>query len=130
MFIGGITVASLFGLVFGWLVMIMWNWLLPHIFGLPTITYWQAFGLLLLSKLLLSGCRGPHDWKHHAHMHKQRHRHMWEKKYGNNIDEDWLPAGDYRNWMFYRDYWREKGKKDFEEYLNNRGQNNNSAHEE
>ena len=37
------------------LVMVLWNWLMPTIFGLITLTYWQAGGLLLLSKLLLSG---------------------------------------------------------------------------
>jgi hypothetical protein len=37
------------------LLMVLWNWLMPTIFGLITITYWQAAGLLLLSKLLFSG---------------------------------------------------------------------------
>ena len=37
------------------LVMALWNWLMPAIFGLTTITFWQAGGLLLLSKLLFSG---------------------------------------------------------------------------
>ena len=37
------------------LVMVLWNWLMPTIFGLITITYWQSAGLLLLSKLLFSG---------------------------------------------------------------------------
>ena len=37
------------------LVMILWNWLMPAIFGLTAITFWQAVGLLLLSKLLFSG---------------------------------------------------------------------------
>jgi hypothetical protein len=129
MFIGGITVAGLFGLAFGWLVMYLWNWLMPQMFGLPHITYWQGFGILVLSKLLLCGFRGPHDWTHHAHMHKNHH-HKWKQKFDRDMDDDWLPAGDYRNWMFYRDYWREKGKKDFEDYLKNRGQKNNNAHEE
>jgi hypothetical protein len=33
----------------------LWNWLMPSIFGLRLITYWQAMGLLVLSKLLLGG---------------------------------------------------------------------------
>lgn len=37
------------------LLMVLWNWLMPPIFGLITLTYWQAGGLLLLSKLLFSG---------------------------------------------------------------------------
>lgn len=37
------------------LVMTLWNWLMPDIFGVDSISYWQAGGLLLLSKLLFSG---------------------------------------------------------------------------
>lgn len=35
--------------LFGWIVMLLWNWLMPEIFGLKQISYWQAWGLLLLS---------------------------------------------------------------------------------
>lgn len=41
----------LFGL--GFIVMLLWNWLMPIIFGLTTITIWQSFGLILLSSFLL-----------------------------------------------------------------------------
>jgi hypothetical protein len=27
----------------------LWNWLMPNIFGLTTISYWQALGLMILS---------------------------------------------------------------------------------
>ena len=46
----------------------LWNWLMPSLFGLHTITYWQALGLLVLSRILLGGFRGrPHfgpPWRH------------------------------------------------------------------
>ena len=42
-------------LVFGYLVMSLWNWLMPALFGLRTISFWQAFGLLILSKILFGG---------------------------------------------------------------------------
>lgn len=29
-------------------VMWLWNWLVPELFGLKSITFWQAFGLLVL----------------------------------------------------------------------------------
>lgn len=32
---------------------LLWNWLMPTIFGLPYITFWQAVGLNLLSAILL-----------------------------------------------------------------------------
>jgi len=36
----------------GGIVMLLWNGLLPEIFGLKSITYWQALGLFLLSRIL------------------------------------------------------------------------------
>jgi len=44
--------------VFGLVVMALWNWLMPGLFGLRVITYWQALGLLVLSRILLGGFRG------------------------------------------------------------------------
>jgi hypothetical protein len=40
------------GLLFGAPVMILWNLLMPDIFGLPVIGFWQAFGLNLLFSIL------------------------------------------------------------------------------
>src|SRR5262245_60195184 len=44
--------------VFGQVVLQLWNWLMPKIFGLPAITFWQAVGLMVLSWLLFGGFRG------------------------------------------------------------------------
>ncbi len=41
--------------VFGFIVMSLWNWLGPAVFGARTITFWQALGILVLSKILFSG---------------------------------------------------------------------------
>lgn len=46
-----IPIALFFAL--GGIVMLLWNWLIPIIFGLKTITYLQALGLFLLSRILL-----------------------------------------------------------------------------
>ena len=42
-------------LVFGAIVMELWNVLVPDIFHGPALTFWQALGLLLLSHILLRG---------------------------------------------------------------------------
>jgi hypothetical protein len=39
----------------GVLVRLLWNWLLPSMFGLPQITFWQALGVLALSRILFGG---------------------------------------------------------------------------
>jgi hypothetical protein len=44
--------------VVGSIVMLLWNALMPVIFHLPLISFWQALGLLILTKILFSGFRG------------------------------------------------------------------------
>ena len=53
-----ILFAALAVTVFSFVVMSLWNWLMPSIFGLHAITFGQALGLLVLSKILFSGFRG------------------------------------------------------------------------
>ena len=43
----------------GEIVMQLWNWLLPPIFGLREITFWQALGILALCRILFGGFGGP-----------------------------------------------------------------------
>lgn len=52
---GGLAIAVLFAFIFGLFVKLLWNWLMPDIFGIKQITYWQAWGLVLLSHLLIKG---------------------------------------------------------------------------
>jgi hypothetical protein len=49
---------ALFVFVGGGIVMLLWNWLLPPIFGLPRITLLQGFGFLVLGRLLFGGFGG------------------------------------------------------------------------
>ena len=64
----------------GFVVMSLWNWLMPAIFGLGTITYWQAWGLLILGRLLVGSFRmggggsGP-SWRWRRRM-RERWEHM------------------------------------------------------
>jgi len=117
--VGGLVVAVFFALAFGWLVMQLWDWLMPNLFGLKAITYWQAFGLVVLAKLLFGG-HSFHSKHHHGHRFSKFHKHGFCKGDGND-DDDWSAGGDYRNWKHYHTYWKERGKKDFEEYLKETG---------
>ena len=65
------VVCVLFVFLFGYITMILWNWLVPSVFNGPVINFWQALGLLLLSKILFGGFGGKqwgggpgHHWKH------------------------------------------------------------------
>ena len=44
--------------VFGFVVMSLWNWLMPPLFGWRLINFGQALGLLVLSRILFGGFRG------------------------------------------------------------------------
>jgi hypothetical protein len=53
---------ALFIVIGGELVMHLWNWLLPPLFGWRQISFWQAVGLLALCRILFGGLgmRGSH----------------------------------------------------------------------
>ena len=46
---------ALFTFIGGQVVMQLWNWLLPPLFGLPQLTFWQGLGLLALCRILFGG---------------------------------------------------------------------------
>jgi hypothetical protein len=56
----------------GELIMYLWNWLLPPLFGLRLITFWQALGLLLLCRILFgSWSGGGSDRGHRRHSERE-----------------------------------------------------------
>ena len=48
-----ILIPIVFVLAMGGIVLLLWNWLMPVIFGLKTISYIQALGLFILSRILI-----------------------------------------------------------------------------
>jgi hypothetical protein len=50
-------------------LMSLWNWLMPSIFGLRAITFWQALGLLVFSRILFGrlGRPGRMHWRRRLH---------------------------------------------------------------
>jgi hypothetical protein len=50
-----ILAMALFAFVGGELVLHLWNWLLPSLFGWRQLTFWQALGLLALCRILFGG---------------------------------------------------------------------------
>ena len=55
---GAILAIALFIFVGGEIVMRLWNWLLPSLFGWRQITFWQGLGILALCRILFGG----HGW--------------------------------------------------------------------
>jgi hypothetical protein len=49
--------------VVGVVVMTLWNWLIPALFGGPVLRFWQAIGLLVLARILVGRVgRGGGHW--------------------------------------------------------------------
>jgi hypothetical protein len=62
----------------GYVVMWLWNWLVPPVIGWKTIDFFQAMGLLVLTRLLV-GFRGFGGWHHRHHGHwRARMAERWE----------------------------------------------------
>ena len=53
--IAGIIAITLFIFLGGKVVQLLWNWLMPMLFGLREVTFWQAVGILALSRILFGG---------------------------------------------------------------------------
>jgi hypothetical protein len=78
----------------GALVMWLWNWLIPDLFNGPTITFWHALGLMLLSRILFRGFYGmkgrglhgmgpwKHRWEKMSPDEKEKIRELWKKRCG------------------------------------------------
>jgi hypothetical protein len=50
--------AAAFLAAFGYVVMTLWNAVLPAVAGVHALTFFQAVGLLVLSRILFGGLRG------------------------------------------------------------------------
>ena len=84
------------------IVMWTWNWLVPELFHGPLITFYQAIGLLILSRLLFRGFhgmgnRGMHckqwsPWKDRIENmdpeQREKMRDLWKKRCGGFSCED------------------------------------------
>lgn len=98
----GIAIAFLFG----YIVMHLWNWLMPYLFGLPKVNYWQAFGILLLSKIIFGfGGGGGHDKKR-----KSKKKEFFRNRCGGM-------RRDFSEWEHYDDFWKEEGEQAYKNYV-------------
>jgi hypothetical protein len=75
-FVAGPLAGALFVWIGGEVVMHLWNWLLPSLFGWRQVDFWQALGLLVLCRILFGGFGG------HGHDRSSSRRHgnpCWER---------------------------------------------------
>jgi len=92
-------------LLVGYIVMRLWNWLMPELFDLQEVGYWQAVGLLILAKIIFGfgGGDGPGG----SSKSKKNNR---SKKCGSM-------RRDFSDWKHYDQFWKEEGEQAYKEYL-------------
>lgn len=113
----GILTAGIFAFLFGFFVMKLWNWLVPSLFQLRMINFWEGFGLVLLARLIFGSICHGHEYSHHKHFTR---RWEWRMHWDDSDGEEWKIKGGWRNWRYYDEWWRKEGKSRFEQYLETR----------
>lgn len=104
MIVFGIIAISGLAILFGFVIMWLWNWLMPTLFDLPLITYWQGVGLFILAKILLGGC-GSGSSGSNKDKKRSKDRACDGKK------------TDFSKWEHYDKFWEEKGNEAYQEYV-------------
>lgn len=112
----GIIFAVLMALIFGYVFMRLWNWLMPEIFSLGAITFWQGFGLLILAKIIFSGF-GKHSFHNKKDKRKSDYNHL---KFDKMADFMAFTKWGRDKSKHFHEYWQKEGKEAFEEYMRKR----------
>lgn len=110
----GVAGACLLAFVFGYFVMLLWNWLMPSVFGLASINFWQAVGIIVLARLIFGSLGG--------------HSKTSSKKHRSDFCTDSLSDKFSRieKWSYYDKYWEEEGKQAFADYVSKQKEQDNS----
>ena len=118
-------------ILMGFVMMWLWNWLMPMIFNLPAITYWQAVGIFLLSKIIFGGFSGSSEGGGHKKRGgpgvtiRREIKKEVGKEFDKEFDKEWDKEfskseesnDDYDE--LYEKWWEEKGEGSFKEYMKN-----------
>lgn len=111
--VGGIALAVLLAFIFGYVVMWLWNWVMPTVFNLPEINYWMAFGIILLAKILFGGFGHGHpkDKKDDPPHKKEFIKHRFKNGHAPGFRE-------FGKWKHYEEFWEEEGQDAFDRFVN------------
>lgn len=105
----GLLGITALGFIFGFVLMLLWNSLMPELFGLKTITYWQGIGLFILARILLGGFGGDKSSSHSNNKRKEK-----AKKFTYTYNSD-----NKSDLETYETWWESEGKAAFEKYTKN-----------
>ena len=105
--IAGLIILAIIGIsglaiLFGFIIMWLWNWLMPDLFGLTTITYWQGVGLFILFKILTGSCGSSSNCDS-------------SKKSESECKSD--SKKSFSKWKHYDKFWKEEGDELYKQYV-------------
>lgn len=100
MIIIGIIGLAALALLFGIFVKLLWNALMPVIFGLPEIGFWQAVGMVVLAHIFFGG-----DHSHHYERGSKKRKSSGDSSFRAEMERD------------YREFWREEGREAFGRWM-------------
>lgn len=107
----GIVAAVGFAFLLGYGIMLLWNWLMPEIFGLIEISYWQAVGIIILAKILFGG------FGHKKYDHSKR-----KCSDGSKRSKSKNVKSGFAKWKYYDKFWKEEGEEAYDNYIQKAGE--------
>ena len=73
-----VSMFALFVFLLGTVVMLLWNFIMPELFGWKRLNFWQAVALFLLFRILFGGLGRGHVGKRHFF---RKRRQYWKEKW-------------------------------------------------
>lgn len=98
--IAGLIALTILALLFGVFVKLLWNALMPVIFGLPEIGFWQAVGLVVLAHIFFGG-----DHSHRYERSGRKKKPVKDGSFHSEMERD------------YREFWRQEGREAFGDWM-------------
>lgn len=102
----GIIAIAVLAIVFGIFVKLLWNALMPEIFGLPEISFWQAAGLAVLAHIFFG-----------AHSGAPRYERSGKKKKSIPAEKVEKYSLSREMELDYAEFWREEGRDAFKSWM-------------
>ena len=111
--IAGLIILAIIGIsglaiLFGFIIMWLWNWLMPELFGLTTITYWQGVGLFILFKILTGSCGSS----------------SCDSSKDSKSDCKTDSKTSFSKWKHYDKFWKEEGDMLYKQYVERQNNDN------
>ncbi len=106
--------------VFGWVTQLLWNWLMPKLFELPTVTYWEGLGVIVLTSILFGRLGGGSSDSKKKEKKSRPIRDEIRREFAKEFDKEYGKKTDDKEdaecEKIYEKWWEAEGRVSFEKY--------------